>query len=737
MRTFDPDRVLVIAIGIDEYRQSAMRLSGAAAYAERFAKWALGQGVPAKNILLACSDTDSMPDPLSGIRRWEPAQASIIDLLKDAAGRSDPERSGPEEPDLELLLMYWCGHGVLKSGRKRALFTSDAESGALRVHVVEEIRNYLSSTTVKGLDSQIIFIDACADFYNEMHLNERLVKTTLNIGNPKRVRQYVLHSTSEGQSAYHDNITRSNVFSDTVFQWLDTMPPGPLTPNIGTLNAMVTARFDLLRAADGPEQTPVWQVDDTGGTSYTLPTMFDQEGVEGIPFRYFESSYATLLEWWMDAQSFSNAEGSMLPDIREQLIAALPNDAVKTRDDNLDATELVARVFSTNQVARLFEILQSYATTASLKIGLTKLGIQWSQDLDIARVEQHFPNVTNQMVANAYWRSMLSIPADSPLCITAALRSLVGLSEREGQKPLHRFVADLEKSAKRTVPDQWFRLSSGQLKALRRDAGVSHIENRRLVIDILSSQHDLNRFESPFAIGVHCYRPGKGWVHKQPEGTLTLAEVRSKVNQLLAGGADKCVLGFRVPRAAFDEIPESWEFSDDFTAPISHWCLRPTLLHSAERMRNPRLWSNWMIKHPRIRTRLDDHPDDLLAWIERTEPETVHSLVSSSESACIGMAFAPAVNGFDLHQDPLMAAIVAGAPYILWSTYDGDNPTTTRQQVKELVTGGPFDELPARLQYRRQNAVGERQIAVRLLWDDPDLLPPQPNMLGMQGGCDD
>lgn len=722
MRTFDPDRVLVIAVGIDEYRQSAMRLSGAAAYAERFAKWALEQGVPAKNILLACSDTD----PISGTRRWEPTQASIIDLLKDAAGRSDPE-----EPPLELLLMYWCGHGVLKSGRKRALFTSDAESGALRVHVVEEIRNYLSSTTVKGLDSQIIFIDACADFYNEMHLNERLVKTTLNIGNPKRIRQYVLHSTSEGQTAYHDNTTRSNAFSDTVFQWLETMLPGTLAPDIETLNVMVAARFEQLKAAGGPEQTPIWQVEDTGGTSYTLPTVLGQEGVEGLPFRYFESSYAKLLEWWKDAQSFPNAEDGILPDIRQQLIAALPNDAVGTRVDNLDATELVARVFSTNQVARLFEILRSYATTASLTIDLTKLSIQWSQDLDIARVEQHFPNVTNQMVVNAYWRSMPSVPTDSPLYITAALRSLVGLSEREGQKPLHRFVAALEKSAKRTVPDQWFRIPSGQLKALRRDAAISHIENRRLVIDILSSQHDMNRFEPPFEIGVHCYEPGKGWVHDRPEGIMTLVEVRAKVNQLLAGGADKCVLGFRVPRAAFDEIPESWEFSDGFTAPTSHWCLRPTLLHSAERMRNPRLWSNWMIKHPRIRTRLEDHPDDLLAWIEHTEPETVHSQVSSSESACVGMAFAPAVNGFDLHQDPLMAAIVAGAPYILWSTYDGDNPTTTRQQVKELVIGGPFDELPARLHYKRKKAVEELGNAVRLLWDDPDLLPPQPNMPGM------
>ncbi|MBH0779652.1 VMAP-C domain-containing protein [Nocardia bovistercoris] len=726
MRTFGPDRVLVIAVGIDEYRRSAMRLSGAAAYAERFANWALRQGVPAHNIMLASGGADRIP----GIRRWEPTQAGIIDLLRDAATRYDPEATVLREPAPELLLMYWCGHGLLQPGRKRVLFTSDAESGALRVHLVEEIRNYLGSTTVKGaLADQIIFIDACADFYHEQHLNERLVRTTLNIGDPKRVRQYVLHSTSEGQSADYDNMTRSSAFSDLIFHWLATMTPGELAPDIDTLNTMVRARFDELTAVGGTAQTPVWQVEDTGGASYVLRDDPGREIVESLPFRHFEKSFAKLLEWWTTAQRAGTTDDGAPPDIRPRLIAALRRGAPDPSIDDLDATELVARVFSVDKVERLFEILRPFATTDQSILDLLSLRIQWFQDLEVARVEQHFSDATNQMILNAYLRAHPSVPDRANLSITTALHELAGLPGRDGKKPLHRFIADLEESTKRTAPDRWFGISDGQLAALRRDAEESRKESRRIVVDIVGSR-DMNRFEPPFEIDVHLYEPGGSWVLEHSEGELSLPQVRAALNMFLVPG-DDCVLGFRVPRAAFDEIPEAWEFSDIFTAPTAHWRLRQTLLHSAERLRDPRLRGNWIRRHPRIRTRLADHPDDLLFWIEHTEPEVVRNKVGDSKSACIGMAFTPATNGFDVRKDPLMAAIVVGAPYIMWSTHDGDDPVTTEQRLSKLIGEGPFDELPARLHYRRQNNAEQLGNAVRLLWDDPGLLPPQPYRPGM------
>ncbi|WP_415640917.1 tetratricopeptide repeat protein, partial [Skermania piniformis] len=208
-----------------------MRLNGAAAYAHRFAEWALGWGVPADNVWLACSWPSDTAIPSSPARQLQPTFTGIQDLLADAA-----------EFDADLLLLYWCGHGVLNIQRERTLFTADARAGVRRQHNVSDIQQYLSSTTVRRLDRQIIVVDACANFYADLNLDEALPGGTLNTGRPRHVNHYQLFSASQGQIAEHDPVTGTTLFSELVLEWLAAADPTAL-PDVNELTAHVSAEF--------------------------------------------------------------------------------------------------------------------------------------------------------------------------------------------------------------------------------------------------------------------------------------------------------------------------------------------------------------------------------------------------------------------------------------------------------------------------------------------------------------
>ena len=156
----DPWNVFVVAVGLEKYDYGpAFDLPGAAAAADRFARWALGCGVPADQIVLACSrlaaphGTD--PDPeLSGA----PTVGTTRDELESLFQTTVPTRTD------RLLLMYWCGHGVLNDVGERAVFTSDATQESKRNINVAELLRLLGSQSLHGFGEQVLFFDVCANY---------------------------------------------------------------------------------------------------------------------------------------------------------------------------------------------------------------------------------------------------------------------------------------------------------------------------------------------------------------------------------------------------------------------------------------------------------------------------------------------------------------------------------------------------------------------------------------------
>jgi hypothetical protein len=142
--TIDAAHTHVLAIGIEVYDAGAdWELPGAARAADRFVQWALDCGIPREHVLRACSRVrePALP-PADGARELAPKHRDLSQALVELA------------PPGELLLVYWCGHGlvcwcghgVLKADRRRALFTADATQEYLANFNVDDVQRHLRST---------------------------------------------------------------------------------------------------------------------------------------------------------------------------------------------------------------------------------------------------------------------------------------------------------------------------------------------------------------------------------------------------------------------------------------------------------------------------------------------------------------------------------------------------------------------------------------------------------------
>lgn len=188
-------------------------------------------------------------------------------------------------------------------------------------------------------------------------------------------------------------------------------------------------------------------------------------------------------------------------------------------------------------------------------------------------------------------------------------------------------------------------------------------------------------------------------------------------------------VGFILDRAAFETAPESWMQAQDLADPIPLGQLHPTVLHSGERLGAARPRTLWKERVSAIRARLVHEPPDV-CWIERerrTDPAAIHRTVADSAAACIGFAFAPDAVLGELNTDPIVAVVAVGAPYVLWVDREPQDWDATRRNVADLVTLGPFDELAERIRRLRATDPG----VLRLLWDEPDALPPKEMLQGV------
>src|SRR5262249_36594835 len=139
-------------------------LPGVASYAVRFAEWALARGVPASRIRLACSwAQEPALAPIPEFVRVGTTTESLVQALLDLMVEGG-----------DLLLLYWCGHGVAAFGA-RTLFTSNASDVLLANLPIDKIRSLLASGHGAGFPQQVLVFDACANHFEHLGYQGRLL----------------------------------------------------------------------------------------------------------------------------------------------------------------------------------------------------------------------------------------------------------------------------------------------------------------------------------------------------------------------------------------------------------------------------------------------------------------------------------------------------------------------------------------------------------------------------------
>lgn len=231
-----PARTVVFAIGIEKYAYGEeLDLPGAADYAIRFARWAVACGVPADRVWLGCSwlEGPNLP-PVPGVHEVLTTRDGLDTSLHELAAVNDAD----------LLLFYWCGHGLLAENRERVLFTSNAQEVNKTCLSVDDILLLFSSSAGTGLGQQVFLVDACANYVREMAFETAIVPSPLVPGRDQRdVGQYVIYSARQGMVAAYDLLNHVAPFSDAVLAWLER--PGlelmRLPPDMPTLSAHIAA----------------------------------------------------------------------------------------------------------------------------------------------------------------------------------------------------------------------------------------------------------------------------------------------------------------------------------------------------------------------------------------------------------------------------------------------------------------------------------------------------------------
>jgi hypothetical protein len=731
--SIDPARVLVMSIGIERYGYgSPMDLPGAAAEAMRFARWAAACGVPPERILLGCSwlDADDDRSHAAGFRLIETSQQAVENAVVEVS-----QQTG------DLLLVFWCGHGLVSDDR-RVLFTSDARIEHLRALDVDRLLRYLRSNRLIGFDRQVLLIDACANFVEDVGFDSNAVTSgTLPVGDPRERSQFVLFAAAQGQAAHFDRLQRHGTFSDTVLTWLEQQGPD-LQPDLDGLARHVEDVLESLRGARVTRQRPVWLwYRSLAGHEAIL--RYGGMPVSGAAQAALRRAGMTVAQLHRIARAVAETPTLATLASRQQLLNALDGTAADAQGEETALIEALSKHLAKGDAVRIFDVLRDWAATDEERLAVHAAELCWRRQEWIAPALEAFDTASGEEARAAYYRVVPASDSNPP---PKDLDEAMDLAAAYGRAPaaiatLHRLVARLEHRTGTQVNDAWFDLPAAQLRALRVEATVERAETARLVIDLHDPQAPAGSLSWPATVLGHLYLPDKReWKQTSQLTEPTADGARQAIDRLLSWAYDHGLatftLGLIVSRPAIDEMPETWEFGDVLVAPTPLWRDRPTVLHCAERLRTPRARARWQEKLAAIRQQLTDSLPEVL-WIEadhRDSPASIRDAVTSGRAACFGLGFATHGLGRDLHRDPLIATIAAGAPYVVWAQAEPEDWQATRQRLLALTQRGDFAETPVRLhEVIRAHATGPCN-GLRLIWDEPKILPPLGQLTGFTTG---
>ncbi|MCM3615523.1 tetratricopeptide repeat protein [Microbacterium enclense] len=131
----------------------------------------------------------------------------------------------------ELLLVYWCGHGMTDPRGDRRLLTAGASERNLANRLIADIRKRFASSAGAGFAHQVFIVDACANLLDHHEGEQRsLPDARMQALSTRKVRQDTFFATEVGAYALFDRAAGAAPFTAAALEHLtaaaaDTFPP--------------------------------------------------------------------------------------------------------------------------------------------------------------------------------------------------------------------------------------------------------------------------------------------------------------------------------------------------------------------------------------------------------------------------------------------------------------------------------------------------------------------------------
>lgn len=713
-----PDRTYAVVVGIERYAAgSKWDLDGAAQSALRIIGWLRDCGVPAANITALLTLLDSnrpkVEQRLAELGLPPEPLPATVEMIRQVITEQLPGKDG------DLLVLFWSGHGVLDRRLERRLFCSDAAVNAKYNVNVTDLLAALSGRNFRGLREQVIIVDACANFIQEMRLNLEAPESGFALGPARPVHRDGLLAASQGERAVLDReVSLGQVVADWLDQYARTLPP-----QMELLATHVLKRFDQLRADGVTAQHPVRIREIARGVEHVF-------GGDPVPEKVLLSARSaglTTAQLQATAAVIAAAPQLATERGRKALVEALQSvigSVAITDDAEGDLLDLVSAVLDRQAGAALFATLLNLASNEEERIAAVAVRHRWELQAAVAPLLLVLKRTPFTQVLGALAGTTGEVPAgiagfDQVLELLADLRT-----SRLAESPLAEFMVRLQhRRPDIQAPGGWFSsqgLDEAAVTALRASVAEEARMPRKLVIDLRDST------PSAWQATMTGYL-GPGWHTETVRCKRTADGVRRAVMKIIEWARQQAAdfaIGFLLSLGMLRELPELWEFEDVVMTPTRLCEEYPVVLHAAERMAIRQLQLAWDSKLATIEAASDGTPSML--WLDQDDPIAVRRAVRQSDDAYVAFSFVPQARS-DLRATALMAAIAAGAPYVMWVRAAPADDYDLRARLGEIA--GPIKDFPATLRQCRRSDHYLSE-ALRVIWDSTDELPPYLERLG-------
>lgn len=690
-REASPKNTHAIIVGVEKYPVKRLDLDGPANDAAKFSNWLVQRGVPPRNIRLFLSPLPGNENikELNGLTFDPATEENIRKYFYDYL----PKISG------DLFWFFWGGHGLITSstsGFNRRLFFEDSNPDSYRNLNLPSLIHSMRFDSFQEFRKQIFIIDACGEVFNDYRFRIEPAGLDFNpIGRMhKERRQFVYHSSSEGEFAINLSNEKAGLFSKelmNVFGNIQDKTQWP--PDMKQISSLLAERFVQLDIEGKFSQMPTcWEEIDWYGNKKPI----------AVP-RYNRDYYK------IDSQDVNGKDKPvgaeiLLPSIEALAMKIIPGLSLAHIEEayrNSVPTHWEPPPVSSQPIFLFYECSQSLAKVSKQSkdqlFPLLKFLKYLGNELD-ERLETELDEWINTAVGQLY--DDFEIPS-----VRKTLNALKQVNKPMEKSLQTKSYLQIRLVPERTAPrfyrvDAWLR---GPNKERRLFSGsrltARHVKELLPVF-----------FRDAAAEDIH-----------SPE----------------------LCIEFFLSRRQIIEPVDQWETQRDIGGPIKIGARHQVLVRSHERSRigDPLLglrkrW-DFVKKHCHclnVNESLQMGSDSITAcWIRLNEVEShrVEGLLQDAcQLVCVLMEEEPGPGNTGDPDDVLNSLLEAGIPIILWPRNSHcTNIDELRAELTHLVGEGRLDKLPDRIWKLRKYSSrkpGEYSLGnnVTLVWDNPNRLPP-------------